>query len=388
LGAILFELLTGRPPFRAGELLEMLRKLQEEPPPPLRSLDPSIDPALELICLKCLEKSPQHRYSSAEALAADLDRWLVGDPVSVRPPSLVALLRVWARQNFGSAGWTVAGGAACGLVMGAYNLLELLGTKLHRLGSAYDSLPGLRRPWLVARPIPDSVLTMAEAAMYLLLLALMLATSALVRARTRGADIAAGLITGLVMAVTFFTVAFGWWSVYSRAVIPAFEDLTLLTGSDDLLLSRYPAFATVPQAERRAVLLEKAQFDQAIRIPQGILLGMVLAVGLTVPATVALNCCAGALLRRYGRLRMVLPLYSEQAVPAVIFCGYLFLLVQRALLYHAPPQHPFCYLLLLAWSAMAVAAAVRRWPPAIRVALQVAWLVHYTVTNYWVWYEF
>jgi hypothetical protein len=388
LGAILFELLTGRPPFRAGGILEMLRKLQEEPPPPLRSLDPSIDPTLELICLKCLEKSPQHRYSSAEALAADLDRWLVGDPVSVRPPSLPALLRVWARQNFGSAGWTVAGGAACGLVMGAYNLLELLGTKLHRLGSAYDSLPGLPRPWLVARPIPDFVLTMAEGVMYLLLLALMLAISALVRARTRGADIAAGLITGLVMAVTFFTVAFGWWSVYSRAVVPAFEDLTLLTGSDDLLLSRYPAFATVPQAERRTVLLEKAQFDQAIRIPQGIVLGMVLAVGLTVPATVALSCCAGALLRRYGRLRTVVPLYLEQAVPGVIFCGYLFLLVQRALLYQAPPQHPFCYLLLLAWCGMAVTAAVRSWPPAIRVALQVAWLAHYAVTNYWVWYEF
>jgi eukaryotic-like serine/threonine-protein kinase len=388
LGAILFELLTGRPPFRAGGIFEVLRKLHEERPPPLRALDPSIDPTLELICLKCLEKNPQHRYSSAEALAADLDRWLVGDTVSVRPPSLTALLRVWARQNFGSAGWTVAGGAACGLVMGGYNLLELLGTKLHRLGAAYESLTGLRRPWLAAGPIPDPVLTMAEGVMYLLLLALMLATSALVRARTRGADIAAGLITGLVTAVTFFTVSFGWWSVYSWAVVPASADLTLLAGSDDLLLSRYPDLATVPEAKRRPVLLDKAQFDQAIRIPQGILLGMVLAVGLTVPVSVALVCFAGALLRRYGRLRMVVPLYLERAVPGVIFCGYLFLLVQRALLYRTPPQHPVCYLLLLAWCGLAVAAASRRWPWAIRLALQVAWFGHYAVTNYWVWYEF
>jgi hypothetical protein len=224
------------------------------------------------------------------------------------------------------------------------------------------------------------VLTAAEGVMYLLVLGLLLATRALVRARTRGADIAAGLMTGLVTAVTFFTVSFGWWSVYSRAVVPASADLRLLAGSDDVLLSRYPDLATVPEAERRAALLDKAQFDQAIRIPQGILLGMVLAVGLTVPVSVALVCFAGALLRRYGRLRMVVPLYLERAVPGVIFCGYLFLLVPRALLYRIPPQHSVCYL--------AVAAASRRWPWAIRLALQVAWFGHYAVTNYWVWYEF
>jgi eukaryotic-like serine/threonine-protein kinase len=341
-----------------------------------------------LICLKCLEKSPQSRYSSAEALAADLERWLVGDPVSVRPPSLTALLRVWARQNFGSAGWAVVGGAACGLVVGGYNLLELVGVRLHRLGAAYESLPGLPRPWLATRPIPDHVLIVAEVVMYMLVLGLLLATSTLVRARTRGADIAAGLMTGLVTAVTFFTISYGWWSVYSWAVVPASKYLTLLAGSDDLLLSRYPALATVPEAERRAVLLDKAQFDEAIRIPQGILLGMVLAVGLTVPVCVALVCCAGALLRRYGRLRMVVPLYLEPAVPGTIFCGYLFFLVEQALMFHTRPQHPVCYLLLLVWCGLAVTAAGRRWPSGIRVALQVTWLVHYAVTNYWVWYEF
>ena len=388
LGAVLFELLTGRAPFRAGGLLETLRQVQDEPPPPPRSLDPSIDATLELICLKCLEKSPQSRYSSAEALAVDLDRWLVGDPVSVRPPSLPAILRVWARQNFGSAGWAVVGGAACGLVVGSYNLLELLGTKLHRLGAAYDRLAELPRPWLAARQISDPVLTVAEGVMYLLLIGLLLATSALVRARNRGADIAAGLLTGMVTAVTFFTASFGWWSVYSWALVPASNDLRLLAGPDELLLSRYPALATVPAAERRTVLLDKAEFDQAIHIPQGIVLGMVLAVGLTVPVSVALVCYAGGLLRRYGRLTTVVPLYLERAVPGTIFCGYLFLLVQRALLYHTPPQQPVCYLLLLTWCGLAVAAAGWRWPWAIRVALQFAWLAHYAVTNYWVWYEF
>src|SRR5262249_58327220 len=149
--------------------------------------------------------------------------------------------------------------------------------------------------WRAGGPIADAVLTAAEGVMYLLVLGLLLAISALVRARTRGADIAAGLLSGLVTAVTFFTVSFGWWSVYSWAVVPASADLTLLAGSDDLLLSRYPDLATVPKAQRRVVLLDKAQFDQAIRIPQGILLGMVLAVGLTVPVSMALVCFAEAL---------------------------------------------------------------------------------------------
>jgi hypothetical protein len=388
LGAIMFELLTGRPPFRADEILETLRQVKEELPPRPRSLDSSIDPVLELICLKCLEKDPQKRYGSAEALAGDLERWLVGDPVSIRPPTLTALLRAWARQNFGSAGWTVVGGAACGLAVGAYNLVDLVGNKLCALGAAYESLPSLARPLLAACPIPDVVQTAAEAAMYLLLPGLLLATSALVRPRCRSADVAAGLMTGLVTAVTFFTVSFGWWSVYSWAVVPALDDLTLFARSDDLLLRRYPDLANVPEAERHAVLLGKAQFDLAVRIPQGILVGMVLAGCLTVPASMALVCCAGSLLRRYGRLGIVTPLYLERAVPGAIFCGYLFLLIQRALLYQMPPQHPACYLLLLTLCGLTVAGAARRWPWTVRVSLQAAWLTHYGISNYWVCYEF
>ena len=81
-------------------------------------------------------------------------------------------------------------------------------------------------------------------------------------------------------------------------------------------------------------------------------------------------------------------MYLERAVPGVIFCGYLFLLVQRALLYRTPPQHPVCYLLLRAWCGLAVAAASRRWSWAIRLALRVAWFGHYAVANYRVWYGF
>ena len=80
LGAVLYKLLTGKTTFKAKDADDALRQLRECDPPTPRSLNPAIDPRLEAICLKCLQKDPQFRYASAEALAQDLDRWLNGEP--------------------------------------------------------------------------------------------------------------------------------------------------------------------------------------------------------------------------------------------------------------------------------------------------------------------
>jgi serine/threonine-protein kinase len=89
LGAILYELLTGRPPFLTASAIETLLLVRSEEPVRPRLLNPQIDPDLELICRKCLEKRPAHRYTSAEQLAADLEAFLQGEPVSARTSSLV-----------------------------------------------------------------------------------------------------------------------------------------------------------------------------------------------------------------------------------------------------------------------------------------------------------
>ncbi len=93
LGAVLFTIVTGQPPFKASSVLQTLMQVIHRPAPMARSIDKTIDEDLETIIDVCLQKSPDRRYATAQALAADLDRYLVGAPIQARPVS--QLRRAW-----------------------------------------------------------------------------------------------------------------------------------------------------------------------------------------------------------------------------------------------------------------------------------------------------
>jgi tRNA A-37 threonylcarbamoyl transferase component Bud32 len=130
LGAILYEMLTSRAPFRAEARLETLMQVMDRDPEPPRNLNPHLDTDLETICLKCLRKEPEQRYESAAALADDLERWLRHEPIQARPSTLWERAVKWFRRQRAVAGaWGVSvlvSLAALAAVLGASKIAVVL----------------------------------------------------------------------------------------------------------------------------------------------------------------------------------------------------------------------------------------------------------------------
>ena len=116
LGAVLFNLLAGRPPFLGSNPVSVIRKASETQAPKLRALarNSGIDKDLETICARCLERDPKVRYQSAGDLAADLERWLGGRPIVARPVSPPTRIWRWSRRNP-----KLVGAGVAGLLLGA-----------------------------------------------------------------------------------------------------------------------------------------------------------------------------------------------------------------------------------------------------------------------------
>lgn len=154
LGAILYELLTGQPPFEAPGMLETIELVRNKEPTPPTRLQPRLPRDLETICLQCLQKEPGRRYLTAEALAEDLRAYLNGEPIRARRAGLAERTIIWARRRPAEAILLAVGlVAVLGLVVGlwlhnflAVGAVAVLGLLIgggwynHQLQSALDAL--------------------------------------------------------------------------------------------------------------------------------------------------------------------------------------------------------------------------------------------------------
>jgi hypothetical protein len=157
LGAILYELLTGRPPFLSDNPLDTLHLAATQEPIPPRRWQPKVPRDLETICLKCLEKEPRRRYASARALCDDLGQFLAGRPISARPAGPLERCWRWARGHRATAAFLAI--AALSLV----TVVAVVGFFNRRLAAELDRTAAEHRQVLKTSGQLDQTLTLAVA---------------------------------------------------------------------------------------------------------------------------------------------------------------------------------------------------------------------------------
>ncbi|HEY2250057.1 MAG TPA: protein kinase, partial [Planctomycetaceae bacterium] len=136
LGAILYCLLTGRPPFQAANLVDTLMQVIEQEPVPIRQLNTGVPIDLETVALKCLEKDPRRRYQGAHEVAAELDRFLNDEPIVARPVSAAERLWRWCRRN---ALVSSLAGAVAVLLLGGTIVSSFFAVRAHRSATLAES---------------------------------------------------------------------------------------------------------------------------------------------------------------------------------------------------------------------------------------------------------
>ena len=398
LGAILYELLTGQPPFRAATVFDTVMQVVEKEPEHPRALNPRADRDLSAIALKCLQKAPEKRYESAAALADDLDRWLNGEPTKARPPSLVGQAWRWLRRNATAAVTVVAlglawgGGAGMALIGADPNFPSL---RMLAEGAGPLNLLGWADRLAQNPAVRDAAMATA--------LGLMLTFGWLLRAgvkpRSPRAALGFAATAGLLATLVGFLFLGPMMTIIPDVEVhPLVEDALgpgIRTRPDGTLDRSDPDLAYVvrfmpadkrdlnyPDAPRDIeIMLNHAReanrlYSASIGIWLGLLIAALFFVGLSLASTWAVEAPARSGRRLPARVLCYIELYLTTGV-LLVYIIPLLMAGSGLRDVRGMPWGVFLGLFaVLAGAALTAHVGVaRRWHPLIRVGLYAAWAV-------------
>ena len=290
MGAILYWLVTGRAPVTGESAIDIVRKTIDQEPESMRSLRTDADRDLNLICLKALQKDPSERYASADELAADLKAWIAGEPLSVKPPTLLTTTRRWMQKNFRGVAVGLATGTVCGLWIGWTLLMQIAESQIETATSIYEQLQAADEPWIARafawiERLPAQLRSNYTRWITVVTAVAGIATIGWSKPKRGDAGVAASLTAAMLTGILAFVVSWAWAPIANNALDASKVDLQLLTDylflhpddrhlAEDVLFERYPGLSDVESWKRSDVFQSKLGSDQSNSIPSGILTGL------------------------------------------------------------------------------------------------------------------
>jgi eukaryotic-like serine/threonine-protein kinase len=342
IGAILYEALTGRPPHKGDSPVEtMMQVLDAEVIRP-REHDSGIDRTLELICLKCLAKDPDRRYSSAAALAEDLMNWIEGDPVSVRPPSFGSALTLAIVGNLRS----VLGAGVIGILAGI--LFALCLSHMHNANDiianpsaqVYEKLPAdvsFGRTLVLLKETRSKGMVVLSGVLGTLctLIFTGLAVALVTRPKPGSEALVMALVSSTLMSIALFTVYLapsGMSGIHkrSRTVINVLTVAAMAEAADAekakaVLFKTYPGLDRLNPGEQANTLSFRVFYDNLFQTPVELLGAMSISI-LICSLPVWLGTTFGStLIYQRRQIWKVVPAYMEFMLLTVILAFLIFL---------------------------------------------------------------
>jgi len=340
LGAILYELLTGKPPHRGETALETMLQVINDPVVPVREANRDtgagghrlqIDRNLELICMKCLQKDPSSRYDSADDVADDLESWLAGSPISIKPANIFTRAGQWIRHNQ-SIMYAVMLLLAC-MTFTLPLIFSILGG-LDDVASLYEQTEDDPLPILYSfATLPTWVSIVGGVGVFLL----WPFTGALITIVTRPrswwkAAINGALVAGII--AMFLTVLVGWAPFAIASQVRNDELMRTLTKdvlhdketsadppkTKEKLVEMYPSLANIPD-NRKAEFLSNRAFADGVALGPYVLLGLLIATLVLGSPVIFGAVIAQLLLARRQRWWIFAPRYIAAWIASFMTLG-------------------------------------------------------------------